>query len=200
VKELILPKEFAGLLQAQIDLMNYESYRSLASDRVHHWDGLSETLRKLLDAAGKVTPARYDEARALAAACRAKLGDLFDDAEVILAPVAPGEAPHGLGATGDPVFCRIWTLLGVPAMSIPCSQGPNGLPVGVQVIGRVGYDAPRTRGRRVAAGEAGYQALGTDDVADGRHYGREPRHAARVEHQDRREGDFDHHRGERTTE
>jgi len=46
-----------------------------------------------------------------------------------------------LTATGDPVFCRVWTLLGVPALNIPCSQGPNGMPVGVQVIGRIGDDA-----------------------------------------------------------
>jgi Asp-tRNA(Asn)/Glu-tRNA(Gln) amidotransferase A subunit family amidase len=141
VKELSLPKEFAGLLQAQIDLMNYESWRSLASDRLHHWDGLSETLKKLLATAAKVDAARYDEARALAAACRARLGDVFGDADAIVAPSAPGEAPMGLAATGDPVFCRVWTLLGVPAINIPCSQGPNGLPVGVQVIGRIGDDA-----------------------------------------------------------
>jgi Asp-tRNA(Asn)/Glu-tRNA(Gln) amidotransferase A subunit family amidase len=46
-----------------------------------------------------------------------------------------------LAATGDPIFCRIWTLLGVPVMNIPCSQGQNGLPVGVQIIGRIGDDA-----------------------------------------------------------
>ena len=141
VKELALPKEFAGLLQAQIDLMNYESFRSLASDRLHHWDGLSETLKKLLATASKVSAARYDETRALAAACRAMLGDVFGDADAIVAPSAPGEAPLGLAATGDPVFCRVWTLLGVPAINIPCSQGPNGMPVGVQVIGRIGDDA-----------------------------------------------------------
>ena len=141
VKELELPREFAGLLQAQIDLMNYEAYRALASDRVHQLAGLSDTLKKLLDAAGKVDAARYDQARALAASCRAMLGDVFADADVILAPSAQGEAPRGLAATGDPIFCRIWTLLGVPAMNIPCSQGPNGLPVGVQIIGRNGDDA-----------------------------------------------------------
>jgi Asp-tRNA(Asn)/Glu-tRNA(Gln) amidotransferase A subunit family amidase len=69
------------------------------------------------------------------------LGDVFADADVILAPSAPGEAPRGLAATGDPIFCRVWTLLGVPAMNIPCSRGPNGLPVGVQIIGRIGDDA-----------------------------------------------------------
>ena len=128
--------------------MSYEAYRALASDRVHRLARLSDTLKKLLDAAGKVDAARYDEARSLAAACRARLGEVFADADVILAPSAQGEAPRGLAATGDPIFCRIWTLLGVPVMNIPCSQGPNGLPVGVQIIGRIGDDA-----RTVAAAE-----------------------------------------------
>lgn len=141
VKDLTLPQEFAGLLQAQIDLMNYEAYRALATDRVHQLDKLSDTLKMLLDTASKVDAARYDEARALAAACRAMLGEVFGDADAILAPSAPGEAPRGLAATGNPIFCRTWTLLGVPAMNIPCSQGPNGLPVGVQIVGRINDDA-----------------------------------------------------------
>jgi Asp-tRNA(Asn)/Glu-tRNA(Gln) amidotransferase A subunit family amidase len=148
VRDLALPKEFAGLLQSQIDLMYYESYLSLANDRLHRHAGLSDTLKKLLAAAGKVDAARYDEARALAAGCRAMLGGVFADADVILAPSAPGEAPRGLAATGDPIFCRIWTLLGVPALNVPGGKGPNGLPVGVQVIGRIGDDA-----RALAVGE-----------------------------------------------
>jgi Asp-tRNA(Asn)/Glu-tRNA(Gln) amidotransferase A subunit family amidase len=140
VHDLTLPREFSGLLQAQIDLMNFETYQSLASERLHHAGGLSDKIRTLLETAGKVGASRYDEARALAARCRAMLGDVFADADVILAPSAQGEAPEGLAATGDPVFCRIWTLLGVPAMNIPCSEGPNGLSIGVQVIGRIGDD------------------------------------------------------------
>ena len=141
VRELALPDEFAGLLQAQTDVMNYEAYHGLAYERVHHAAALSSWLRDLLEAAQRVDAERYDQARALAAACRAMLSDAFADADVIVAPSAPGEAPRGLTATGDPVFNRIWTLLGVPAISIPCSLGPNGLPVGVQVIGRIGDDA-----------------------------------------------------------
>jgi amidase len=141
VKELALPKKFSGLLQAQIDVMNYEIYRSLASERVHHAAGLSDKIKHLLEFAGKVDAERYDQARALAATCRAMLADVFDDADVILSPSAPGEAPKGLAATGDPIFCRVWSLLGTPTLNIPCSQGPNGLPVGVQIIGRIGDDA-----------------------------------------------------------
>ena len=70
--------------------------RVFASDRLHLHAGLSETLKKLLATAAKVDAARYDEARATAAACRAMLGEVFADADVILAPSAPGEAPRGL--------------------------------------------------------------------------------------------------------
>jgi len=141
LSNLALPPEFAGLQQAQIDVMNYEAYRALASERVHRYAALSDWLKELLQTAGKVDAARYDAARALAAACRAMLGGVFADADVIVAPSAPGEAPKGLASTGDSVFNRIWTLLGVPALNVPCSEGPNGLYVGVQVIGRPGDDA-----------------------------------------------------------
>ena len=141
VKELNLPLAFAGLLQAQIDVMNYEVYRALASERVHQFTGLSETLQKLLETAGKVDAATYDTARTLGSACRAALRNVFGEADVLLVPSAPGEAPSGLSATGNPVFNRIWTLLGVPAVTVPCGIGPNGMPVGVQVIGRSRDDA-----------------------------------------------------------
>jgi Asp-tRNA(Asn)/Glu-tRNA(Gln) amidotransferase A subunit family amidase len=141
VAELKLPQEFAGLLQAQKDVMNYEVHHALASERVHHFAALSETLQRLLGTAAEVDAGRYDAARALAGRCKAMLSGVLGDADVILAPSAPGEAPRGLAATGDPVFCRVWTLLGTPALSLPCGEGANGLPVGVQIIGRIGDDA-----------------------------------------------------------
>ena len=52
----------------------------------------------------------------------------------LLAASATGVAPEGLDATGDPLYCRAWTLLGVPCLNLPLSQGANGLPVGVQLI------------------------------------------------------------------
>ena len=55
--------------------------------------------------------------------------------------VAPGEAPAGLGYTGNPVFNRIWTLLGTPAVTVPAGKGAGGLPVGIQLVGRIGDDA-----------------------------------------------------------
>jgi Asp-tRNA(Asn)/Glu-tRNA(Gln) amidotransferase A subunit family amidase len=141
VSEVVLPQVFAGLRQAQIDIMNYEICAALACERLQHQARLSDKLKQLLETAGQCDAARYDAALALLASCRSRLDQEFSGLDVLLAPSAPGEAPAGLAATGDPVFCRIWTLLHVPAINLPCALGPLGLPVGLQIIGRVGDDA-----------------------------------------------------------
>jgi Asp-tRNA(Asn)/Glu-tRNA(Gln) amidotransferase A subunit family amidase len=68
--------------------------------------------------------------------------------DAILTPAAPGTAPKGLGSTGDPSFCTLWTLAGMSAISLPLMQGSNGLPLGVQLVGRRGFDAPLLRTAR----------------------------------------------------
>jgi len=141
LKEIILPPDFAKITQAQIDIMNYETYAALACERLQHYDGLSDKLKQLLENARQCDAPRYDAAQALVASCRGRLEEVFAGVDVLLAPSAPGEAPAGLAATGDPIFCRMWTVLHVPAINLPCSLGAQGLPVGVQVIGRRGDDA-----------------------------------------------------------
>ena len=64
----------------------------------------------------------------------------MDGLDVLLCPSAPGQAPEGLGATGDPIFSRLGTALRVPCVSIPGLSGSSGLPVGVQLMGRMKDD------------------------------------------------------------
>lgn len=78
--------------------------------------------------------------RALARARAFIERDVFSEAEMILTPAAPGEAPRGLEATGDPLFNRIWTLLGLPCAALPIGVGPNGLPLAIQAVGPAGQD------------------------------------------------------------
>jgi len=66
--------------------------------------------------------------------CRARLPDVFQDVDVLLTPCANGEAPRGLDDTGDPGFQAIWTILHAPALALPTHRGPNGLPVGIQLV------------------------------------------------------------------
>jgi Asp-tRNA(Asn)/Glu-tRNA(Gln) amidotransferase A subunit family amidase len=71
----------------------------------------------------------------LAQHCRAELEDIFRGVDVLLAPCVNGEAPVGLDYTGDPAFQSLWTMLHVPTLSLPTHAGPNGMPVGIQLIG-----------------------------------------------------------------
>jgi Asp-tRNA(Asn)/Glu-tRNA(Gln) amidotransferase A subunit family amidase len=70
----------------------------------------------------------------------AGLADVFDEYDAILTPAAPGIAPKGLRATGDPAFCTLWTLTGLPAVSLPLLAGEGALPLGVQLVGASGHD------------------------------------------------------------
>lgn len=141
VTELALPPDFDGLAAAQAEIMAYEMARCLAHERLSHGDKLSARLKELLGQGLALPPRRYDADLALARRCRLKAEDLFAGCDLLIAPSAPGEAPRGLAATGDPVFSRVWTLLGLPCIHLPFSQGPNGLPVGVQAIGPFESDA-----------------------------------------------------------
>jgi Asp-tRNA(Asn)/Glu-tRNA(Gln) amidotransferase A subunit family amidase len=140
VRDVVLPPQFAGLVDAQTAIMVYEVARSLSYERLVHRASLSPEMIAMIDAGLAISPARYDAARALAQRSRATLPDIFADVDVLLAPSTVGEAPHGIAATGDPLFNRIWTLLHTPCVHLPCASGPQGLPVGITIAGPVGGD------------------------------------------------------------
>jgi Asp-tRNA(Asn)/Glu-tRNA(Gln) amidotransferase A subunit family amidase len=137
--EVALPARFARLVDAQRIIMAVEARHELTWERTHHADQLSDQLRTYLDEAAALEP-RYDDAVALAARCRAELPAVFADPPLLLAPSVLGEAPP-IRATGDPLLCRSWTLLGTPTVAVPGLLGPAGLPLGVQTIAAPGEDA-----------------------------------------------------------
>jgi amidase len=127
-----------GLLAAQQTLMDWEVPRALAFERTRHFARLRPATQEFLSRPPPA-PAAYDAARQRANDARAALPAQFGSCQVWLAPAGPGPAPAGLASTGDPVFNRIWTLLHVPCISLPCIR-ENGLPIGLQVIGPPGQD------------------------------------------------------------
>ena len=141
VSELSPAPEHLALNRAQDRIMGYEMARSLAYERFEKSALLSPRLKEMLEKGAVVDALEYDGARREGVEAGAALGRFFADCDAILAPAAPGEAPAGLESTGDPVFNRMWTLLGVPALSLPVRREGNALPVGVQLVGRVGEDA-----------------------------------------------------------
>jgi Asp-tRNA(Asn)/Glu-tRNA(Gln) amidotransferase A subunit family amidase len=140
VKEVTLPSEFDRLAEAHVTIQIFEGARCCAYELTQHAEQLSANVRQLLEP-GKTLPyADYQAALRLAATCRQQLNAIFAEHDVLLVPSAPGEAPVGLQATGDPIFNRLWTLLHTPALNLPGLVGPQGLPVGVQAIAPVGAD------------------------------------------------------------
>ena len=109
--------------------------------RIEHSAELSPRLAQMLDAGLAIGAGDYDAALAEAATARAGLDRFFTDCDAVVAPAAPGEAPAGLGSTGNPVFNRMWTLLAVPCVTMPARWGASGLPTGVQLVGRIRDDA-----------------------------------------------------------
>jgi Asp-tRNA(Asn)/Glu-tRNA(Gln) amidotransferase A subunit family amidase len=141
VTELAIAPKHQGLNQVQDTVMGFEMVRALAWERIEHSAELSPRLAQMLDAGLAIGAADYDLALARTAEARAELDAFFGACDALLVPAAPGEAPSGLGATGDPVFNRMWTLLSVPCLTLPARWGATGLPTGVQLVGRLGDDA-----------------------------------------------------------
>jgi Asp-tRNA(Asn)/Glu-tRNA(Gln) amidotransferase A subunit family amidase len=135
VCDLALPAACDGLTEAQIDIMGYEVNHAFAHEVRTSFSALSGRLTDVLAAGRAVDGNRYVAAQQLAVRARQSFEALFDSVDIVLAPSTEGEAPAGLAATGDPIFNRLWTLLGNPCVHVPIGNGPAGMPLGVTLIG-----------------------------------------------------------------
>ncbi|MBN9249045.1 MAG: hypothetical protein BGO03_06070 [Mesorhizobium sp. 61-13] len=140
VDEHVLPGMFESLPEDQSAIMGFEAARVYAYEHDFRPAEINPAFKAYLDDADKVTFGQYQRALGKIGPCRQHVDALFAEADVIIAPAAQGEAPEGLKWSGDPIFNRIWTLLGYPTIILPGFIGPKGLPVGVQLIGRQGHD------------------------------------------------------------
>jgi amidase len=140
VRELVLPEPFSDAFHAQDVINEFDTWRALAFERTRHPEKLSTTLSERLARAGRRSAAEYTAAHDLAAKCRGLADEMYSEWDALIVPAAPGEAPNGLGFTGDPIFSQLWTLLHGPAVTIPAGHGPSGLPLGIQLVGARGHD------------------------------------------------------------
>jgi Asp-tRNA(Asn)/Glu-tRNA(Gln) amidotransferase A subunit family amidase len=132
---------FDEAAEAQQTIQSYEAWRSLAWELTRHGERLSQALKDYV-APGRDCPREhYDWARRAQANCRAQFWQAFDVIDALITPAAPGEAPRDPSVTGSPAFNRIWTMLGVPCITVPGLTGPQGLPVGIQIVGPAGRAA-----------------------------------------------------------
>ncbi len=109
---------------------------------------LSDSLRGQIERGRKTLAIDYRKALALIDIVNEGFDELFDNFDAIVTPAALGTAPKGLDSTGDPLLATMWTYCGMPALSIPLARGENGLPLGIQLVGRRGDDARLLRTAR----------------------------------------------------
>lgn len=133
--------QWAELLSAHRAILVYEVARSLADEYTRSAGLMAPALRERCASGFAFDPAVYQGALRFGREFRARLGDVFGEHDVLIAPSATGQAPAGLASTGDVSMNVVWTLLHVPCVSVPFGTGPAGLPLGIQVIGRIGDDA-----------------------------------------------------------
>ena len=149
VEALELGTPADGILAWQRAIGGAEIAINLRREWEHGRDKLSAALRARIEHGRGVLALDYLEALARVPRLVASLTELFDQRyDAILTPAAFGTAPKGLESTGDPAFCALWTLCGMPALNVPLMRGANGLPLGAQLVGARDQDAQLLRTAR----------------------------------------------------
>ncbi|PLZ02125.1 amidase [Burkholderia sp. WAC0059] len=138
LEPVAMPAALAELNDVHAALMAYE----VARNHLYEYEPprralMAATTSAVMEQGWRVPFEDYLGYRETTRAARAAFDAIARTFDAILVPAAPGEAPP-IAATGDPVFNRMWSLLGVPALTLPVGTGPNGLPIGVQLVSR--YD------------------------------------------------------------
>ncbi|MBI1997384.1 MAG: amidase, partial [Deltaproteobacteria bacterium] len=130
-------------------IMSAEMAANLEREWEKGCDRMSEKLRAQIERGREVRAVDYQRALTRIQPMHESFVELFEQRyDAILTPAAPGPAPKGLDSTGDPSFCTLWTLCGMPAISLPLLQSTTGLPIGVQLVGPRHGDARLLRTAR----------------------------------------------------
>ena len=135
-----LPAAYDAMEPAHGVVMNAESARAMGWELATHPDKLSASLREKLEWGAAQTGTALAAARTTFRTLQDGFPAAMDGCDILITPAAAGEAPLGLEWTGDPAFNLIWTSLHVPCITVPAGTGPNGMPLGLQIVGRRGED------------------------------------------------------------
>jgi len=146
--EFKLPERFHEAVGLHRAIMEADLARSFEREYADGKDRLSPILREMIERGQKVLAVEYNRALGLIPVLNHALDKIFEWHDAIITPATTGEAPVGLESTGSPIFCTLWTLCGMPAITLPMMQGAHGMPIGVQLVGARGDDARLLRTAR----------------------------------------------------
>jgi Asp-tRNA(Asn)/Glu-tRNA(Gln) amidotransferase A subunit family amidase len=140
VRDWEMPESWQALVTAQNRIMAKEATQAYAAERARFPHLLSPSLAQSLAMGDSVTRAQLADAKKRKRRALNDLAGAWQRFDFLLTPAAKGEAPAGLGNTGDPLFNRFWTLLGTPCIALPFNTGAFGLPLSLQLVGPLRSD------------------------------------------------------------
>jgi Asp-tRNA(Asn)/Glu-tRNA(Gln) amidotransferase A subunit family amidase len=146
-EELEMPFAWGQAWDWQRTIMEAEMAFNLGLEWERGREQLSSALRAQLERGRTIPALAYQQALARVPRLLQALDEWFARVDALVTPAAPGVAPS-LETTGDPSFCTLWSLCGLPALSLPLMTGPGGLPLGAQLVGARGRDARLLRSAR----------------------------------------------------
>jgi Asp-tRNA(Asn)/Glu-tRNA(Gln) amidotransferase A subunit family amidase len=135
-----LSQEVAAIEAAHTIVMNNESARALGWELANAREQISDGLRERLEFGLAQSEAAVAAAHGVFESAQRAFTPCMEGLDALVTPSAPGQAPAGLQWTGDPAFNLIWTSLHVPCVTVPAGVGPDGLPLGIQIVTRIGED------------------------------------------------------------
>jgi len=135
VADLKPPDAHKGVHHVYQDIELFEMARALRFEKENCDEQLSPGLRARLEQGALVPADLYDRRIGEAEMLRLQFKECVTEFDAILTFSAPGEAPADLSNLGDGIFNRGWTLLHAPCLTLPVLRGPQGLPVGIQLVG-----------------------------------------------------------------
>ena len=135
-----LPEVFAGIEETFNVIVQVEGLRAMEWEARHHLATMNHWLKQALGAANPPDQAQYDKAQAHSLVCQRALAEIFERCDAIITPSTCGEAVADLVSVSNSAFNRIWTLMRGPCLTVPAFTGPNGMPVGLQIVGPAGKD------------------------------------------------------------
>ena len=134
------PGSFDGIEESFRVISSVEGLQALELEHRDHADKLNQWIREGAEAARGFSADDFAAANTHAETCRADLAKVFEDVDFLITPSTCGEASDDLTGISNSAFNRTWTLMHGPCLTLPAFAGPNGLSVGVQLVGPIGGD------------------------------------------------------------
>ena len=141
VQDVEMPNVFSGIEDSFRVISSVEGARALTTEARDHFDQLNHWVQAGQKTASQIDQAQFDKAELHVIACMRAMAEIFSSCDVVLTPSTCGEATTDLTGVSNSAFNRTWTVLQGPCVNIPAYRGPNGMPVGIQIVGPVGSDS-----------------------------------------------------------